>query len=106
MYDFYMYLKHIEHSPENLEFYVWYVKQQPPFCYTKTDDYRFKNYEAGRLTGSMSRPHSKANNHSEFDLPSGKSSISYHDDKSGNLSTTESQEQLNFDQGKSSSSLG
>ena len=26
MYDFYMYLKHIEHSPENLEFYVWYVK--------------------------------------------------------------------------------
>ena len=25
LYDFYMYLKHIEHSPENLEFYVWYV---------------------------------------------------------------------------------
>jgi hypothetical protein len=24
LYDFYMYLKHIEHSPENLEFYVWY----------------------------------------------------------------------------------
>lgn len=24
MYDFYMYLKHIEHSPENLEFYIWY----------------------------------------------------------------------------------
>ncbi|KAG7129316.1 hypothetical protein HYQ45_011480 [Verticillium longisporum] len=29
LYDFYMYLKHIEYSPENLEFYVW-----------------FKNYEA------------------------------------------------------------
>jgi len=26
LYDFYMYLKYIEHSPENLEFYVWYVK--------------------------------------------------------------------------------
>ena len=25
LYDFYMYLKYIEHSPENLEFYVWYV---------------------------------------------------------------------------------
>jgi hypothetical protein len=25
MYDFYMYLKHIEYSSENLEFYVWYV---------------------------------------------------------------------------------
>ncbi|KAM0270222.1 hypothetical protein ACHAQH_009522 [Verticillium albo-atrum] len=24
LYDFYMYLKHIEYSPENLEFYVWY----------------------------------------------------------------------------------
>jgi hypothetical protein len=24
LYDFYMYLKYIEHSPENLEFYVWY----------------------------------------------------------------------------------
>lgn len=24
LYDFYMYLKHIEFSPENLEFYIWY----------------------------------------------------------------------------------
>ncbi len=23
LYDFYMYLKHIEMSPENLEFYIW-----------------------------------------------------------------------------------
>jgi hypothetical protein len=23
LYDFYMYLKYIEHSAENLEFYVW-----------------------------------------------------------------------------------
>jgi hypothetical protein len=30
MYDFYMYLKHIEHSPENLEFYVWYVETRLP----------------------------------------------------------------------------
>jgi hypothetical protein len=25
LYDFYMYLKYIELSPENLEFYLWYV---------------------------------------------------------------------------------
>ena len=25
LYDFYMYLKYIEHSSENLEFYMWYV---------------------------------------------------------------------------------
>lgn len=25
LYDFYMYLKHIEFSAENLEFYMWYV---------------------------------------------------------------------------------
>ncbi len=25
LFDFYMYLKHIELSPENLEFYIWYV---------------------------------------------------------------------------------
>ena len=24
LYDFYMYLKYIERSPENLEFYIWY----------------------------------------------------------------------------------
>jgi hypothetical protein len=28
LYDFYMYLKYIEHSSENLEFYVWYVTPQ------------------------------------------------------------------------------
>lgn len=25
LYDFYMYLKYIEYSEENLEFYIWYV---------------------------------------------------------------------------------
>ena len=25
LYDFYMYLKHVEFSPENLEFYLWFV---------------------------------------------------------------------------------
>lgn len=39
LYDFYMYLKYIEHSSENLEFYVW-----------------FKNYEAGRLTAFPEPP--------------------------------------------------
>ncbi|KAE9373704.1 hypothetical protein N431DRAFT_374315 [Stipitochalara longipes BDJ] len=39
LYDFYMYLKYIEHSSENLEFYVW-----------------FKNYENGRLTAFPDLP--------------------------------------------------
>ncbi|PVH89998.1 hypothetical protein DL98DRAFT_647660 [Cadophora sp. DSE1049] len=39
LYDFYMYLKYIEHSSENLEFYVW-----------------FKNYQAGRLTAFPELP--------------------------------------------------
>jgi len=39
LYDFYMYLKYIEHSAENLEFYVW-----------------FKNYENGRLTAFPDLP--------------------------------------------------
>lgn len=64
-----------------------------------SNDNRFKNYEAGRLTGNMSRPHSKAANDSEFDFPSGKSSITYHDEKSGHLSKNESQEAFNLDQG-------
>jgi hypothetical protein len=31
LYDFYMYLKYIEFSAENLEFYIWYGNTpQPP----------------------------------------------------------------------------
>jgi hypothetical protein len=29
LYDFYMYLKHIEYSAENLEFYMWCVSRYP-----------------------------------------------------------------------------
>lgn len=29
LFDFYMYLKHIEFSEENLEFYMWYVLPHP-----------------------------------------------------------------------------
>ncbi|SPO02202.1 uncharacterized protein DNG_04875 [Cephalotrichum gorgonifer] len=53
LYDFYMYLKHIEYSPENLEFYIW-----------------FKNYEAKyarahspwsiKETASVSEPETEA----------------------------------------------
>jgi hypothetical protein len=31
LYDFYMYLRHIEFSPENLEFYLWYDFTLSPF---------------------------------------------------------------------------
>ena len=30
LYDFYMYLKYIEFSPENLEFYIWFVSVHSP----------------------------------------------------------------------------
>lgn len=39
LYDFYMYLKYIEFSPENLEFYVW-----------------FKNYEIAYDKAMKNRP--------------------------------------------------
>lgn len=29
LYDFYMYLKYIEFSAENLEFYIWYLESLP-----------------------------------------------------------------------------
>ncbi|KAH8587586.1 hypothetical protein B0O99DRAFT_694352 [Bisporella sp. PMI_857] len=79
LYDFHMYLKHIEHSAENLEFFVW-----------------FKNFEAGRLTGNISRPQSKSSQSHDFGFPSDKSSVVERDDKSFNISVTESQENLNF----------
>jgi hypothetical protein len=56
LYDFYMYLKHIEHSPENLEFYVWYAVPHTGETRLETDLIRFKNFEAGRLT-SLSEVH-------------------------------------------------
>lgn len=43
LYDFYMYLQYIEHSAENLEFYVW-----------------FKNYEQGRLTAFPELPRTRS----------------------------------------------
>lgn len=51
LYDFYMYLKHIEFSEENLEFYIWYVTSAPPPTWPGTDtnrrdSSRFKNFEA------------------------------------------------------------
>jgi hypothetical protein len=56
LYDFYMYLKYIEHSAENLEFYVWYVaSHQLPLNDSLTTS-RFKNYENGRLTAFPDLP--------------------------------------------------
>lgn len=42
LYDFYMYLKHIEHSPENLEFYIWYINssRQASGCTKLIDDHQ------------------------------------------------------------------
>jgi hypothetical protein len=33
LYDFYMYLKYIEYSSENLEFYVWYGVAVVTLCF-------------------------------------------------------------------------
>jgi hypothetical protein len=49
LYDFYMYLKYIEHSEENLEFYMWCVFWVLSFYVgflSKPSNDRFKNYEA------------------------------------------------------------
>lgn len=35
LYDFYMYLKYIEFSAENLEFYIWYVSLVILHTYSK-----------------------------------------------------------------------
>lgn len=48
LYDFYMYLKHIEFSEENLEFYIWYVLRPLPLLSNLKLDtplFRYKNYE-------------------------------------------------------------
>jgi hypothetical protein len=50
LHDFYLYLKHVEHSSENLEFYLWSVFSTS--CSTTIGMFvadhpcRFKNYEA------------------------------------------------------------
>jgi hypothetical protein len=44
LYDFYMYLKYIEFSAENLEFYIWSVVW-PLQCECLLTMHRFKNYE-------------------------------------------------------------
>lgn len=51
LYDFYMYLKYIEFSAENLEFYIWYVTtpqgidaQHVPYIH-----FRYKNYETAYM---------------------------------------------------------
>jgi hypothetical protein len=60
-YDFYMYLKHIEFSQENLEFYIWSV-----FLFLNTillcsnSIPRFKDYEARYREASNSTVHSEA----------------------------------------------
>jgi hypothetical protein len=85
MYDFYMYLKHIEHSSENLEFYIWY-----------------KNYEEGRLTGNLSRPQTKASTQHNFvHTPSSQQSFVEIDEKS--INSSETQEDMNAADGKTCS---
>lgn len=37
LYDFYMYLKHIEFSPENLEFYIWFKNYEVMYEKNETE---------------------------------------------------------------------
>ncbi|KAF8849473.1 hypothetical protein BDZ45DRAFT_680491 [Acephala macrosclerotiorum] len=86
MYDFYMYLKYIEHSAENLEFYIW-----------------FKNYEAGRLTAFPELPRALTPvDSSTFSNSESSLAKSDHDDKFPPPSPTttgdsEGQDGLNFE---------
>ena len=50
LYDFYMYLKYIEHSSENLEFYMWY-DIWPRVEGSVLTLARFKNYEDAYARG-------------------------------------------------------
>lgn len=45
LYDFYMYLKHMEYSEEKLEFYIWYVVRPCPRW--SSLKLKKRNYDAG-----------------------------------------------------------
>jgi hypothetical protein len=101
LYDFYMFLKYIEHSSENLEFYVWYV---PNTCWAScTDNHRFKNFEAGRLTAFPELPravtpvdtNSITDSEGSLEKPS-------KDEKFQGFNEKEPEAQENFDDGRSS----
>ncbi|KAH8886982.1 regulator of G protein signaling superfamily [Thozetella sp. PMI_491] len=53
LFDFYMYLKHIEFSEENLEFYIWYKNYEKTYAKengslsSEKDDYSFRTSESG-----------------------------------------------------------
>jgi hypothetical protein len=55
LYDFYMYLQHIEFSAENLEFYMWYAVFYPWVCAFLNSRHRFKDYEKRFLRQNTSR---------------------------------------------------
>lgn len=87
LYDFYMYLKYIEHSSENLEFYVW-----------------FKNYEAGRLTAFPELPRAMTpvegnDSDSERTIASASNDEKFSENRS---TDEETQDSLNSEDGKAS----
>src|SRR5690348_16058274 len=59
LFDFYMYLKHIELSQENLEFYMWYVRRHISIAVAHAMTIRFQNYQA-RYKKEMGAFHSRS----------------------------------------------
>ncbi|KAK2627226.1 hypothetical protein QTJ16_003192 [Diplocarpon rosae] len=84
LYDFYMYLKYIEHSSENLEFYVW-----------------FKNFEAGRLTAFPELPTGPNPLNGNISGSNSETNLArpHSDEKSqeANVQETETQDYFNFE---------
>ncbi|CAL3969320.1 unnamed protein product [Diplocarpon coronariae] len=86
LYDFYMYLKYIEHSSENLEFYIW-----------------FKNFEAGRLTAFPELPRTPTPIHGNISGTSSETNLArpQSDEKSPEAiaqeTETEAQDYFNFE---------
>jgi hypothetical protein len=104
-----MYLKYIEHSAENLEFYVWWVKSHQLWrneCLLATN--RFKNYENGRLTAVPDLPRAvtpldgKSFTDSEASLAKPGNEEKFSSDSS--QGDAESQDNSDFENGESSHS--
>jgi hypothetical protein len=101
LYDFYMYLKHIEHSPENLEFYVWYTSIPDDDGGVVLMIPRFKNFEAGRLTSLSELPREKTGSQehrSEFGSETDLSKADIDEKSFGDATVTEKTGEFNLEE--------
>ena len=101
-----MYLKYIEHSAENLEFYVWCVPSTNVMTWlaNRNGMNRFKNYENGRLTAFPDLPRAVTPLDGKSFTDSEKSlAKAENDDKfsKSSINDSESQENIYLENGES-----